>query len=129
VATDLNAVPVSWNLRLVGHADLDGEGDCMHLNIRDGYAYVGHMGERGTSIIDVRDPGQHDKHARWRLGRQCRDRQRARRPPGSVDCGTVSPLERGQHVGEAVRLVHARHQVREPFRPGQKALWRHCYEL
>jgi len=56
VATDLNAVPVSWNLRLVGHADLDGEGDCMHLNIRDGYAYVGHMGERGTSIIDVRDP-------------------------------------------------------------------------
>jgi hypothetical protein len=49
-------VPEAWNLHLVGRADLDGEGDCMHVNIRDGYAYVGHMGERGTSIIDVGDP-------------------------------------------------------------------------
>ncbi len=49
-------MPESWNVRLVGHADMDGEGDCMHVNLKHGYAFVGHMGERGTSIIDVRDP-------------------------------------------------------------------------
>lgn len=46
----------SWNMRLVGHTDLSGEGDTMHVNLKDGYAFVGHMGERGTSIVDVRDP-------------------------------------------------------------------------
>lgn len=49
-------MPESWNMRLVGHLDMDGEGDCMHVNLKDGYAFVGHMGERGTSIVDVRDP-------------------------------------------------------------------------
>jgi hypothetical protein len=46
----------SWNMHLVGHTDLDGEGDLMHVNLKDGFAFVGHMGERGTSIIDVKDP-------------------------------------------------------------------------
>lgn len=46
----------SWNMRLVGHTDLSGEGDTMHVNLKDGYAFVGHMGERGTSVVDVRDP-------------------------------------------------------------------------
>lgn len=50
------SVTEAWNMRLVGHTHLDGEGDCMHVNLKDGYAYVGHMGERGTSILDVRDP-------------------------------------------------------------------------
>jgi hypothetical protein len=49
-------MPEAWNMRLVGHADLDGEGDLMHVNLRDGYAFLGHMGERGTTILDVRDP-------------------------------------------------------------------------
>jgi len=49
-------VPESWNMRLIGQTDMDGEGDCMHVNLKDGYAFVGHMGERGTSILDVRDP-------------------------------------------------------------------------
>ena len=49
-------MPDSWNMRLVGHEPMGGEGDCMHVNIADGYAYVGHMSERGTSIVDVRDP-------------------------------------------------------------------------
>lgn len=46
------------NMRLVGHSDLDGHGDCMHVNLKDGYAYVGHMGESrvGTSVVDVSDP-------------------------------------------------------------------------
>lgn len=48
----------SWNTRLVGHTDLGGKGDGMHVNVVDGYAYVGHMGhyDVGTSVVDVSDP-------------------------------------------------------------------------
>jgi hypothetical protein len=49
-------MPETWNMRLVGHDPMGGLGDCMHVNLKDGFAYVGHMGERGTSIVDVRDP-------------------------------------------------------------------------
>jgi hypothetical protein len=46
------------NLRLVGQTDLNGHGDCMHVNVQGGFAYVGHMGESrvGTSVVDVSDP-------------------------------------------------------------------------
>lgn len=46
------------NMRLVGQTDLNGHGDCMHVNVKDGFAYVGHMGESrvGTSVVDVSDP-------------------------------------------------------------------------
>jgi len=46
----------AWNVRLVGHSDLGGSGDGMHVQLKDGYAFVGHMKEAGTSIVDVRDP-------------------------------------------------------------------------
>lgn len=48
----------AWNIRQVGHTDLGGHGDCMHVNVQDGFAYVGHMGgdRVGTSIVDVSDP-------------------------------------------------------------------------
>ncbi len=46
----------TWNVRPVGHSDLGGYGDAMHVQLKDGYAFVGHMGEAGTSIVDVRDP-------------------------------------------------------------------------
>lgn len=48
----------SWNMRLVGHNDLNGHGDGMHVNLKDGYAFVAHMGDSraGTSVVDVRDP-------------------------------------------------------------------------
>ncbi len=49
-------MPESWNLRQVGHEPMGGDGDCMHVNVRAGFAFVGHMSDRGTSIIDVRDP-------------------------------------------------------------------------
>jgi hypothetical protein len=56
----LNAAgePDVRNMRLIGHNDMDGRGDCMHINVVDGYAYVAHMGENGigTSILDVHDP-------------------------------------------------------------------------
>jgi hypothetical protein len=46
------------NMRLVGQTNLNGHGDCMHINLKDGFAFIGHMGESrvGTSVVDVRDP-------------------------------------------------------------------------
>ena len=45
-------------MRLVGQTNLNGHGDCMHVNVQDGFAYVGHMGQSrvGTSVVDVSDP-------------------------------------------------------------------------
>lgn len=45
-------------MEIIGHCDLDGHGDGMHVNVVDGLAYVGHMGDSrvGTSIVDVSDP-------------------------------------------------------------------------
>jgi hypothetical protein len=50
----------AWNLRLVGQTDLNGHGDCMHVNLKDRFAFVAHMGESrvGTSVVDVSDPRQ-----------------------------------------------------------------------
>jgi hypothetical protein len=51
-------MPETWNVRAVGHSDLGGPGDGMHVQLKDGYAFVGHMGETGTTILDVRDPAE-----------------------------------------------------------------------
>ena len=59
------------NMRVVGQTDLNGHGDCMHVNLKDGYAYVGHMGESrvGTSVVDVSDPrAPRAGWARWCRG-------------------------------------------------------------
>ncbi|MGH2406498.1 MAG: LVIVD repeat-containing protein [Candidatus Limnocylindrales bacterium] len=48
-------MPESWNLRLIGHEPMGAEGDLMHINLKDDYAFVGHMSDRGTSIVDVGD--------------------------------------------------------------------------
>jgi hypothetical protein len=47
-------------MSVLGHIDLDGKGDGMHINVSNGVAYMGHMGynDLGTSIIDVSDPGR-----------------------------------------------------------------------
>lgn len=51
-------VQTSVGYDLIGQCDLGGAGDGMHVNVVDGYAYVGHMGSShaGTSVVDVRDP-------------------------------------------------------------------------
>lgn len=48
----------AWNIRLVAQTNLNGHGDCMHVNVQDGFAYVGHMGgdRVGTSVVDVSNP-------------------------------------------------------------------------
>jgi hypothetical protein len=53
-----SATTDALNMRQVGQTDLNGHGDCMHINVKDGFAYVGHMGESrvGTSVVDVSDP-------------------------------------------------------------------------
>lgn len=55
---ELQRISSAKNLRIIGHTDLDGHGDCMHVEVRDGIAYVGHMGgdRVGTSVVDVSDP-------------------------------------------------------------------------
>lgn len=45
-----------WNMRTLGWSDLGGSGDGMHVQLKDGYAFVGHMRDGGTSVLDVRDP-------------------------------------------------------------------------
>ena len=57
-AIDARGAPQAWNMRLLGHCPMEGRGDGMHINLKDGYAYFGHMGDFGigTSILDVRDP-------------------------------------------------------------------------
>lgn len=50
--------PDARNVRLVGHCPLDGRADAMQIGLKDGYAFIGHLGEYGvgTSVVDVRDP-------------------------------------------------------------------------
>lgn len=51
-----NGTAMSWNLRLLGHSDLNGYGDGMQLLLKDHYLFVGHLGKMGTTILDVADP-------------------------------------------------------------------------
>lgn len=46
----------AWNLRLIGHSDLNGYGDGMQLLLKDHYLFVGHLGKMGTTVLDVSDP-------------------------------------------------------------------------
>jgi hypothetical protein len=46
----------SKNMRLIGHCDLDGEGEGSQLIRHGDYLYVAHMNPVGTSIVDVSDP-------------------------------------------------------------------------
>ena len=57
---DMLAQAEALNMRLVGQTGLNGHGDCMHINLKAGYAFVAHMGESrvGTSVVDVSDPGR-----------------------------------------------------------------------
>jgi len=54
----MSAQAAALNMRLVGQTNLNDHGDCMHVNVKDGFAYVGHMGQSriGTSVVDVSDP-------------------------------------------------------------------------
>lgn len=49
----------AWNMRLIGHSDLDGHGDGMQLMCKGHYLFVGHInGEIGTSILDISNPAE-----------------------------------------------------------------------
>jgi hypothetical protein len=51
-----NRAAQAWNLRLIGHSDLNGYGDGMQLMLKDEYLFVGHLGKMGTTVLDVSDP-------------------------------------------------------------------------
>ena len=38
-AIDARGNPQAWNMRLVGHCPMEGRGDGMHINLKDGYAF------------------------------------------------------------------------------------------
>lgn len=46
----------AWNMRLIGHSDLNGYGDGMQLLLKNNYLFVGHLSKMGTSVLDVSDP-------------------------------------------------------------------------
>jgi len=46
----------AWNIRLIGHSDLNGYGDGMQLMLKENYLFVGHLSRMGTTILDVSDP-------------------------------------------------------------------------
>lgn len=49
----------AWNMRRLGHSDLNGYGDGMQLMLKDHYLFVGHTdGKAGTTILDVSNPAQ-----------------------------------------------------------------------
>lgn len=52
---------MSHNVRLLGHSDLEGHGNGGQVTVirreNNYYAFVGHMKDMGTSILDVTDPG------------------------------------------------------------------------
>jgi len=104
------ATPESWNLRLVGHTDLNGHGDTMQLMVRGNYLYCGHTHSMGTSIVDVSDP------------RKPRVVNQIPNPPGvrsakvqlAEDLMLVNHEEWG---GKAARTGLAIYQIRDPKEP------------
>ncbi len=49
----------AWNVRLVGHSDLNGWGDAFQIQVGGGLCYVagsGVLGHNGLTILDVSDP-------------------------------------------------------------------------
>lgn len=85
------------DMRLIASIDLAGRGDCMHVNVVDGFAYVGHMGttDAGTSVVDVTDP------TRPRLVAQLP------RPAGTHS-------HKVQVVGTTMLVNHERNRFEEP---------------
>ena len=55
---DIQAKSENWNVRVIGHHDLNGHGDGMQLLKQGRYVYVAHLGTSpmALSIVDVADP-------------------------------------------------------------------------
>ena len=55
---DIQAKSENWNMRVIGHHDLNGHGDGMQLLKQGRYVYLAHLGTSpmALSILDVADP-------------------------------------------------------------------------
>ena len=94
-AIDARGNPQAWNMRLVGHCPMEGRGDGMHINLKDGYAFFAHMGDfgLGTSIVEDSVGDQGDG-----FGRLCQvvERVRAVALTGTVPEEPEQPRDRQQ---------------------------------
>ena len=64
-ALNAKGEPDAHHMRLIGHNDINGRGDCMHINVVDGYAYVAHMGENGIGRAVCVQPLSSSPKGRW----------------------------------------------------------------
>src|ERR1044072_9211977 len=53
--SELPKADYARNMRIVGYSDQGGRPDAVQVMVHRGYAYVGHMFSKGSSVIDVRD--------------------------------------------------------------------------
>ena len=66
---DIQAKSECWNVRLIGHHDLNGHGDGMQLLKNGRYVYIAHLGTSpmALSIVDAADPSIQKWCARCRI--------------------------------------------------------------
>lgn len=107
-----------WNVRVVGHSDLGGPGDGMHVQLKDGFAFVGHMGESGTSILDVRDPS--DPRLVARIPAAANTHAHKVQVQGDLMVTNRELIPRRQPPNEAGLVVH---DVSDPTRPREIGRW------
>ena len=76
---DIQTKSESWNMRVIGHHDLNGHGDGMQLLKQGRYVYVAHLGTSpmALSIVDAADPSED-----FAAGQ---DTAKTRRPLGGFD--------------------------------------------
>jgi hypothetical protein len=56
MSADMPKPDYARNMCMVAHCDQGGRPDGVQIMVHRGFAYVGHMFSKGSSIIDVRDP-------------------------------------------------------------------------
>lgn len=107
-----------WNVTVLGHTDFGGSGDGMHIALHGGYAIVGHMGETGTSILDVRDPATPRLLARIPAAPNTHAHKVQIQGDIMLTNRELIPRHSGPH--EAGLAIH---DIRDPSRPRQIAWW------
>lgn len=108
----------TWNIRRIGGSDLGGSGDGMHVQVHAGHAFVGHMGEWGTSILDVRDPSAPRFVTRIPAAPNTHAHKTQVQGDILLTNREIMPRRSGRH--EAGLVIH---DISEPARPREIARW------
>jgi hypothetical protein len=107
-----------WNVRTVGWSDLGGSGDGMHVQLVDGHAFVGLMGEGGTAVLDVRDPQQ--PRFLTRIPAAPNTHAHKVQVQGHLMITNRELIPRRQPPHEAGLVIH---DISDPARPRQVGWW------